>query len=129
MAERCTIMTVVPRGGNTTPPLLGCGPAVLWGDAPAVAFLDAGAGVEAPACGAPLDDEVVAWLVPEAEPATELALDPPHAASSSTSDPSPVTAAHPLLRITSLHFARMTRSRGSPSRPGPHWGEAETKRS
>jgi hypothetical protein len=32
---------------------------------------------------------------------------PPHAASSSTSDPSPVAAAHPLLRITDLQFARM----------------------
>jgi hypothetical protein len=30
--------------------------------------------------------------------------DPPHAASSSTSDPSPVAAAHPLLRMTDLQF-------------------------
>jgi len=29
--------------------------------------------------------------------------DPPHAVSSSTSDPSPAVAAHPVLRITSLH--------------------------
>jgi hypothetical protein len=52
----------------------------------------------------------------EAEPAAEFAPDdPPHAASSSTSDPIPVAAAHPLLRITSLQFARMTLNVPGPS--------------
>jgi hypothetical protein len=76
---------------------------VWWCDAPGdgvvppVAFCDADA--DAVACAALLDDEVVAWPVLEAE--VELD-DPPHAARSSTSDPSPATAGHPLLRITSL---------------------------
>jgi hypothetical protein len=51
------------------------------------------------------DDPLPAAL--EAEPAAVFEPDdPPHAASSSTSDPSPVAAAHPLLRITSLQFAQ-----------------------
>jgi hypothetical protein len=41
--------------------------------------------------------------------------DPPHAASSSTSDPSPVAAANPLFRITSLQFTRDGSSPGNPS--------------
>jgi hypothetical protein len=49
----------------------------------------------------------VAWLVAVAvEPVPVVEDDdddPPHAVSSSTSDPSPAAAAHPLLRITSLH--------------------------
>ena len=44
----------------------------------------------------------------DGEPAAVFEPDPPHAASSSTSDPSPAAAANPLLRITSLQFARIT---------------------
>jgi hypothetical protein len=46
----------------------------------------------------------VLWVaVPEAAPVVEVELDdPPHAVSSSTSEPSPVATVHPLLRITSL---------------------------
>jgi hypothetical protein len=45
------------------------------------------------------DEPLLASGALEAEPAAEFAPDPPHAASSSTSDPIPVAAAHPLLRI------------------------------
>ena len=43
----------------------------------------------------------VAWVEPEAAPpaAFDVLDEPPHAASSSTNDPSPVAAAHPLVRI------------------------------
>jgi hypothetical protein len=48
----------------------------------------------------------VLWVaVPEAAPVVEVVLeldDPPHAVSSSTSEPSPVATVHQLLRITSL---------------------------
>jgi hypothetical protein len=103
MEDFCTIMTVVPTGGKLTAPLLGSGPAV-W---PALAD-------EVPlalvvACADTLDPATVAWSVLEAE--LDELDDPPHAASSSTSDPSPVAAAHPLLRIYVSPFARMSRSR------------------
>jgi hypothetical protein len=110
MADFCTIMTVVPTGGidRSSAGPLGCGPTDLCGVAFAVAvavepppWLDVDAAVADDASGAgadPLLDE--GWL--EAPPAAVVGLDdPPHAASSSTSDPSPVAAAHPLLRITS----------------------------
>src|ERR1700684_394010 len=105
-------MMVVPCGLNVTVPLLGCGPAVVCGgaemcaDASLLACPDAEAeaGVDEEE---PPDAELVATAVleavPEAAPAAvfELVDDPPHAASSSTSDPRPVAAAHPLLRIIS----------------------------
>jgi hypothetical protein len=95
MEDFCTTMMVVPAGGKLTAPLLGCGPAV-WPD-PEVA------------CAVALDPATVAWSVLEAE--LDELDDPPHAASSSTSDPSPVAAAHPLVRMYVSPFARMTRSR------------------
>src|SRR5580698_4591718 len=98
MADFCTTMTVVPTGGKLTPPLLGCGPAV-WPALPA--FVVAGA--------VALDPATVAWSVLEAE--FDELDEPPHAASSSTSDPSPVAAANPLLRMYVSPFARMTHPR------------------
>jgi hypothetical protein len=106
MADFCTVMTVVPAGRNVTVPLLGCGPAV-WTDfgrdddfAPAVFLADA----DAEACAAVLDPATVAWVVVDAVPEADFdeVDEPPHAASSSTSDPSPVAVAHPLLRMTPL---------------------------
>src|SRR5512135_1567665 len=129
MADFCTIMTVVPCGGMDCSPalLLGCGPTDLCGVAPAFAvevepppWLDVDAAVADEAAGAgadPLLDE--GW--PEAPPPAaevELLEDPPHAASSSTSDPSPVAAAHPLLRITSpISFGWLAVSLASHSWP------------
>src|SRR5208337_4363681 len=58
----------------------------------------------------------VAWAVVvgvELEELEELD-DPPHSVSSSTTEPSPAAAAHPLLRITTLH----SRFSGSLGRPG-----------
>jgi hypothetical protein len=85
---------------------------VLWGfGVEAAAALVAGALVAGVV--EVLDDADVLWLagvlvVLE----TEVELDdPPHAASSSASDPSPAAAHHPLLRIVSLFPRRMTRSR------------------
>jgi len=129
-------MTVVPIGGMDEMPALGCGPAV-WcgvadpgevGDDPFLVAVLAADTDDAGAAGP--DDPLPVWTELEPAPVAPVGLDdPPHAASSSTSDPSPVAAAHPLLRIMFLHFARMTRCQGSPSRPGSRWGEAETKRS
>jgi hypothetical protein len=103
-------MTVVPCGGNVTVPLLGCGPAEWWGvaddDAPDPLLVAVAVAVAAADTDALPDELLLAWAVLEAPPAAELDDDPPHAASSSTSDPSPVAAAQPrvpLLRITSLH--------------------------
>lgn len=105
---------VVPTGGNDTAPLLGCGPAVWPGSgrgdefAPAVFLADADLAFADLACAAALDPAAVAWVVVDAVTEAEFDEfdeldDPPHAASSSTVDPSPVAAAHPLLRITP-HF-------------------------
>src|SRR6266581_4641077 len=114
MADFCTIMTVVPIAGMDWSPPLGSGATDLWGLAFAVDPLlvavaaavadDAGAddGTAAP------DDPLLASGALDGEPAAEFDA-PPHAASSSTSDPMPAAAAHPLLRITFLQFARMTR--------------------
>src|SRR6516162_4143449 len=63
----------------------------------------------------------------DGEPAAVFEPDPPHAASSSTNAPSPVAAANPLLRITSLQFARMTLPR-EPSGPGSA-GTSDARRS
>jgi hypothetical protein len=82
-------------------------PALLVAVAAAVAD-DAGADD-----GTVPDAALLARAPLDAEPAAEFEPDePPHAASSSTSDPIPVAAAHPLLRITSLQFARL-------NAPGP----------
>ena len=107
MADFCTIMTVVPTAGMDWSPPLGSGATDLWGLAfffgpllvavAAAVADDAGAddGTAAP------DDPLLASGALDAEPAAEFELDdPPHAASSSTSDPMPAAAAHPLLRIT-----------------------------
>jgi len=60
------------------------------------------------------DEPLLATDALDGEPAAVFEPDaPPHAASSSTSDPSPVAAAHPLLRITSLQFTGMARPRGA----------------
>jgi hypothetical protein len=110
----CTIMTVVPTAGMDWSPPLGSGATDLWGLAfffdpllvavAAAVADDAGAddGTTAP------DDPLLASGALDGEPAAEFD-DPPHAASSSTSDPMPAAAVHPLLRITFLQFARMTR--------------------
>jgi hypothetical protein len=104
MAVFCTIMTVVPTAGMDWSPPLGSGATDLWGLAFAFDPLfvatavadDAGAddGTAAP------DDPLLARGAPDAESAAEFEPDPPHAASSSTSDPMPAAAAHPLLSIT-----------------------------
>jgi hypothetical protein len=102
--------TVVPTGGNVTPALLlGWASAVCLGDEfedLASAFADdvGDDGVEDVAGPELDDDDAVLWVaVPEAAPVVVLELDdPPHAVSSSTSEPSPVATVHPLLRITSL---------------------------
>jgi hypothetical protein len=59
--------------------------------------------------GPELDDEAVLWVaLPEAAaPVVEVEVvgepdDPPHAVSSSASEPSPAASVHPLLRITSV---------------------------
>ncbi len=104
--------TVVPIGGNVTPALLlGWASAVCLADGledVALAFGDdLGDDDVADVAGPELDgDEAVLWVaVPEAAPVLEVELeldDPPHAASSSSTEPSPVATAHPLLRIASL---------------------------
>ena len=112
--ECCTMRTVVPIGGNVTPALpLGWAWAVCVGDeledvdlAFAVDVADDDVADEA---GPELDDDdAVLWVaLPEAAPEFEVVLeldDPPHAVSSSTSEPNPAAAtAHPLLRMASLH--------------------------
>src|SRR6185437_13679616 len=110
MADFCTIMTVVPTAGMDWSPPLGSGATDLWGLAfafdplsVAVAADDAGADD-----GTVPDAALLASGALDGEPAAEFG-DHPHAASSSTSDPMPAAAAHPLLRITFLQFARMTR--------------------
>jgi hypothetical protein len=111
--------------------LLGCGPAVWWGFGCAVAVGDDAALVlvavaaadtdDAGAAGP--DDPLLGWPAAlEPESAAEVDTDdPPHAASSRTSDPIPVAAAHPLLRITSLQFTVMLVPEGSLQ------GEPDTK--
>src|SRR5215471_15184159 len=100
--------TVVPIGGNVTPALpLGWASAVCLGaelECVAWAFADDAGDddVADPELDAD-DDEAVPWVtVPEAAPVVEVELDdPPHAVSSSSSEPSPVATVHPLLRIAS----------------------------
>ena len=110
--ECWTIRTVVPTGGNETPALL-LGRASADFSAAEVecvglALAEDVAGDDVVDVAGPEldDDEAVLWVaVPEAAPVVEVVLeldDPPHAVSSSTSEPSPVATVHPLLRITSL---------------------------
>jgi hypothetical protein len=99
--ECCTTMTVVPIGGNETPALL-----LGWASADFSAAeaecvpwaLAVDVGEDDPVLA---DDTAVPWVVvAEAAPVVELELDdPPHAVSSSTSEPSPAATVHPLLRI------------------------------
>ena len=111
--------TVVPIGGNVTPALLlGWASAVCLADEledVALAFADElGDDDVADVAGPELDDdEAVLWVaVPEAAPVLEVELDdPPHAVSSSSTEPSPVATAHPLLRIRSLSPHPTTRCR------------------
>jgi hypothetical protein len=112
--------TVVPTGGNDTPgSLLGWASAVCLGaelECVALAFaVDLGDDVAAADPVVLDDDEAVLWVaVPETAPVVEVELDdPPHAASSNTSEPSPVATVHPLLRITSLSLQE------GPGYPGP----------
>src|SRR2546423_7222678 len=117
-ADFCTIMTVVPRAGMDWSPPLGSGATDLCGlalwDAVDPALLVAAAVADDAGAddGTAPDASLLASGPPDAEPAAEFEADPPHAASSSTSDPMPAAAAHPLLRITFLQFARMTRPGG-----------------
>jgi hypothetical protein len=114
MAERWTMSTVVPIGGNVTSALLlGWAWAVCLADelgdfglALAVELAeDDEVDVDGPEAEA--DDEAVLWTVPDAVLAAELELDdPPHPASSSSSEPTPPATAHPLLRITPLSLRR-----------------------
>jgi hypothetical protein len=129
MADFCTIMTVVPTGGidRSSAGPLGCGPTDLCGVAFALAvavallpWLDVDAAdTEDVAEVAGADDPLLDEGRLEAPPAAVVGLDdPPHAASSSISDPSPVAAAHPLLRITSpIHAGWLAILRASCSWP------------
>src|SRR6185437_14135944 len=113
MADFCTIMTVVPTAGMDWSPPLGSGATDLWGLAfafdPLLVAVAAAVADDAGADdGTVPDAALLASGALDGEPAAEFG-DPPHAASSSTSDPMPAAAAHPLLRITFLQFARMTR--------------------
>src|SRR5690349_16453252 len=108
------IRTVVPTGGKVTPVLL-----LGWASAEFVSF---GTGLDCVALAfgdddadeAEDDDPVLApeeagfWVaVPDGAPVVVVVeLDPPHAVSSSTSEPSPVATVHPLLRITCLSLHR-----------------------
>ena len=113
------IRTVVPTGGKVTPVLL-----LGWASAELVSF---GTGLDcvALAFGDEAEDdddpvlapeEAVFWVaVPDGAPVVVVVEldDPPHAVSSSTSEPSPVATVHPLLRITCLSLHR------DPEVPGP----------
>jgi hypothetical protein len=106
--------TVVPIGGKVTPALLlGWASAVCFdAELELVAWAFAvEAGDDDPVLA---DDTAVPWVaVSEAAPVLELELDdPPHAVSSSTSEPSPVATVHPLLRISISLTA-------GPGDPGP----------
>jgi hypothetical protein len=99
-------MMVVPIGGSESFRwLLGCGPAVGpvgWG---VVCFTDGAAEADvwlAVGLGAPVTvaAELADGVALPVDPRPVLDVEvPPHAASSS-SDPRPAAAAHPLLRIT-----------------------------
>ena len=103
--------TVVPTGGKVTPALL-----LGWASADfsaaetecvavALAFaVDVGDDEADEAEDDPVlaAEEAVLWVAaPDAAPVVEVVEldDPPHAVSSSTSEPSPAATVHPLLRI------------------------------
>jgi hypothetical protein len=128
MADFCTIMTVVPTAGMDWSPPLGSGATDLRG----LAFLDDGAPAFLVAVAAAVADEagaddgavpdaaLLAWGALDADPAAEFEPgEPPHAASSSTSDPIPVAAAHPLLRIISPIRKDGTKRSRAVMTPGP----------
>jgi hypothetical protein len=104
MVVFCTIMTVVPTAGMDWSPPLGSGATDLWGLAFFLWLLVAVAAAVADDAGADdgtvPDAALLARGALDAEPAAEFEPDPPHAASSSTSDPMPAAAAHPLLSIS-----------------------------
>jgi hypothetical protein len=120
-------MTVVPTGGMDWSPPLGSGATDLCG----LAFLDAVAPAllvavptavadDAGADGTVPDAALLARGALDADPAAEFEPDePPHAASSSTSDPIPVAAAHPLLRIFSPIRKDDTKRSRAVMTPGP----------
>jgi hypothetical protein len=118
----------VPAGRIPTP-VLGWACAVLpvdeLGDVGLAFAVDAGDDdVDVDVEDVELDDDVPEIAVLEAAPAAELELgldDPPQAASSSTSEPSPLAAAHPLFRITSLSLQ-------GPRHPGPYEFSRELSR-
>jgi hypothetical protein len=108
--------TVVPTGGKVTPGLLlGWALAVCLADELedfGRVFAD-DLGEDDVAAAELDDDEAVLWVaVPDVAPVVEVELDdPPHAVSSSSSEPSPVATVHPLLRITCLSPYQTTRCR------------------
>jgi hypothetical protein len=115
--ECCTISTVVPTGGKLTWPLLGWASAesvslgTALGDLVSAFAVDLGDDVADEAEADPVleAEEAVLWVaVPDAAPVVEVVEldDPPHAVSSSTSEPSPVATLHPLLRITCLSLQK-----------------------
>src|SRR5437879_4969413 len=119
-------MTVVPTGGMDWSLLLGSGPTDLCGLADAVdpallVAVDAAVADDAGAVDGTVPDEPPLASGPlDAEPAAEFEPDaPPHAASSSTSDPMPVAAAHPLLRIISPIRKDDTKRSRAVVTPGP----------
>jgi hypothetical protein len=128
MADFCTIMTVVPTAGMDWSPPLGSGATDLRGlaflDDDAPAFLVAVAAAVADEAGADdgavPDAALLAWGALDADPAAEFEPgEPPHAASRSTSDPIPVAAAHPLLRIISPIRKDGTKRSRAVMTPGP----------
>src|SRR5580692_590993 len=116
-------MTVVPTAGMDWSPPLGSGATDLCG----LAFLDDVAPALLVAVAAAVADDAGADDGPalaedplDADPAAEFEPDePPHAASSSTSDPIPVAAAHPLLRIISPIRKDDTKRSRAVMTPGP----------
>jgi hypothetical protein len=116
--------TVVPTGGKVTPALLlGWASAVCFdAELELVAWAFA---VEAGDDDDPVlaDDTAVPCVAEsEAAPPAELELDdPPHAVSSSTSEPSPVATVHPLLRM----YISLT---AGPGFPGPLSDLPETQK-
>ena len=91
--------------------LLGSGPTDLWGLADAVdpallVAVDWAVADDAGADDGPLPDALLARGALDADPAAEF--EPPHAASSSTSDPIPVAAAHPLYLLKGARALTVT---------------------
>jgi hypothetical protein len=117
-------MTVVPAAGMDWSPPLGSGATDLCGlaflDDVAPALLVAVAAAVADDAGAVPDAALLATGALDADPAAEFEPgEPPHAASSSTSDPIPVAAAHPLLRIISPIRKDDTKRSQAVITPGP----------